>query len=1319
MQKNVYLQQKNEINMYLLYTLIICLLWLGSPELNARQPHYSFHQISIEEGLSQSSVQSILVDSRGSLWIGTKSGLNKYVQQELKTFLHQPENPTSIPNNLIHHIEEDSLGTIWLATANGLASYHYQGDEFTLISRNIVFSSMKIEGGMLFGGDNFILRYDYQQKNIERIYLTPEETVKNPVLYRIQRLIPWKKNKILVGTRQKGVYIFDTVTRSFTPFITTPRPLLMSLYAASDNRVYTSHYGAGLFCYDSNGKELYNCKKDNSPLTNNYILDIMEHEGNLWLATDGGGINILSLSDRKNITALQQVAGNKSSLPDNSIVKLYKDKEGNLWAGSVREGIFIIKENHIQTFKDATLNAPYGLSDKTVTSLYEEENGNVWIGTDGGGINHYSPKTNRFTHYPNTEGDKITSITAFSEEEMLVSIYTRGLSLFNKKSGTYRPFLIVDDKINAMERDYGYIPLTHKVNNEKIYILGMHAWCYHLSDKSFSPLQFADSSISPSALRLSFANDSIALMVRDNHVYMSDLKTDSVSFCFDVNKEERISAVSLDNNQRIWTGTNHSFGYYDLNKKKYHSIPTKLFSSVSYLATDPQNRLWICAQNMLFTYDLTDNKFTVWNSSDGYMPNEILFSFQKFSHSDYIYLGGTEGLVKIQTKDIKPKNISSSIELVDLNFNGLSYRKNIRNNSINIPWDYLSLSAIVQVNTQDIFQKNLIRYIIRKNGTERQYESYDNVFNLTTLAPGEYSIWASCNLKDGTFTEPVHLIDIVITPPWYKTIGFIIFLIILLIGTAYGLLKYSNHQKEKAMKEKIRQFKLQTNEEKINFLVNINHELRTPLTLIYAPLKRLAGKESKELSSPDSQKLFRIVYNQALRMKNIINMVLDMNRLESGTDNLKMQRYKLNDWVKQVTDDFENEWKEKNIQIAFQPDHRIEEVWFDEWKCQIVLSNLLMNALKFNKEGGKTSISTELRENYVRVSIADQGIGLSHLDTNKLFSRFYEGKHTRQGNGIGLSYAKMLVELHGGNINAFTNEDGGATFYFELPLNVSTPQPGITDISPSAIDMKKLPDLTIDMKQYTLLIIEDENELREYLHHTLAESFKEVYSAPNAEEGLFICREKQPSLVISDVMMPGMNGYEFCRQVKNDITISHIPVILLTARCDENSIRLGYKQGADFYMPKPFEMDFLQTIVCNLLGNRELKRHRFTTQEPIATPQEATISQRDEEFMIKLNELIRNNLETEEISVEFLTDNLAMSRASLYSKVKVLTGLGVNDYINRIRIERATELLTYTDKPIADIASEVGFTYPRYFSTLFKKIKGITPTQFKENIKKE
>ncbi|MBO5250731.1 MAG: helix-turn-helix domain-containing protein [Bacteroidaceae bacterium] len=909
--------------------LSLCLTGYG--QLHTPASNYSFHQISLKEGLSQSYAQAILLDSKGTLWIGTKGGLNQYIQQQLKVFLHHPEEPASIPHNQIHHLVEDSVGTIWVSTANGIATYNYQGDEFTLISRSVAYSSLKTEGGILFGGDNFILRYNYQLKNIERIYLSPTESTNNPTLYRVQRLIPWGKDQVLVGTRQKGIYLFNLTTHEFKPFITTPRPLLMSLYVASDNKVYTSHYGHGLYCYDRTGKELAHYTTSNSQLTNNYILDITEYKDKLWLATDGGGICLLPLAGGE-ISSLQQISGDNASLPGNSILTLYKDNDGNLWAGSVREGIFIIKESYIRTFQEAPLGIPFGLSEKSVISIYKENEENVWIGTDGGGINLYSPQSNRFTHYPQTQGDKITSVTKFSDDELLVSIYTRGFLRFNKKTGKYRPFTVVNDSINQLECFYGYLPLAHRVSDDKIYITGFHLWAYHVSSNTFHPIHLADSTLSNVALKLAYANDSVALFTRNNYAYIGDLQTDTIRFGFEINKEENISAVAIDHRQRIWVGTNQGLGYYDMIEGKFHHIPTKLFNNISFLTTDSTGRLWICAQNILFTYDTENDKFTIWNQSDGYTPNEILPTFQKQATSSPIYLGGTEGLVEIQPEKLQAHQlVTPKIGLTDVHFNGTSLRKHLNSNTIHIPWDYLSLSISVQVKTNDVFQKNLIRYIIRKGENERYHESYDPTISLTTLSPGEYSVWASCNMKDGNYTEPTHLIDIIITPPWYKSTWFLILVILAFVALSIYTLLYINRKKEAAVKEEIEQYKQQMDEDKINFLLNL--------------------------------------------------------------------------------------------------------------------------------------------------------------------------------------------------------------------------------------------------------------------------------------------------------------------------------------------------------------------------------------------------SQRDKEFMTKLNNLITDHLSTEDITIEFLTDKLAMSRASLYSKVKDLTGLGVNDYVNRLRIEKAIELLTNTDMSINDISYEVGFTYPRYFSTLFKKVKGMTPTQFKEQIK--
>lgn len=398
-----------------------------------------------------------------------------------------------------------------------------------------------------------------------------------------------------------------------------------------------------------------------------------------------------------------------------------------------------------------------------------------------------------------------------------------------------------------------------------------------------------------------------------------------------------------------------------------------------------------------------------------------------------------------------------------------------------------------------------------------------------------------------------------------------------------------------------------------------------------------------------------------------------------------------------------------------QLDPNIEEVWFDRQKCHTVLSNLLMNALKFSMADSCITVCTQRFEDKFRISVVDEGTGIQDSDMANLFTRFYKGNHKEKGSGFGLYYAKIIMEMHGGNIGAHNNINKGATFYIELPfLNTNEKEES------TRLQLKESPltdiiqDSHFDCTEKTILIVEDEKELREYLIESLTEFFKKVYAADNAISALEICREKQPSVIVSDVMMPQMNGFELCRQIKNDIQISHIPVILLTARYDHTGITTGYKSGADAYIPKPFDIDSLKAVIGNIYQNREKIHRQYITTNQTISLQTSTNSKADEDFMKKINAVIHEHLSEEEFSVQTLADTMTISRSSLYSKIKIITGLGVNDYINRLRIEEAISLLINTNLNINEIASEVGFTYPRYFSSTFKQMKGVTPKQFRE-----
>ena len=949
-------------------TLIIILFLLAGVKLLSSEHcvNYSFTQLSIEQGLSQSTAQSILLDHKGTLWIGTKSGLNSYTQEGIKTYLHHSGDPHSLPSNYINHLTEDSLGNFWIATSKGLALYDDEQDQFNTVNSSIIYSSVGVEGGMWFGSENAIHCYDYKSKELKTIHIEKEEGKGiNPVDYRIQKMLYLEDGKILIGTRKKGIYLYDCRIRQFTLLIPSSQNLLTSLYVTADHHIYTAFYGDGFYCYDRTGKMLKHYTKENSGLKNNYVLDMAEYNGNIWLATDGSGINLFTPRTFQ-FSQLQHIVGDYSSLPINSITLLYKDMKDNLWAGSVRGGIFSIKETYIKTYKEAILNNTNGLSEQSVISLYEEKDGKVWIGTDGGGINLYDPSTDKFIHFPSTYGDKVVSIAEVSETELMVSLYTKGIFLFNKKTHKYRPFTIVDEETNKKECFYGYLPLANQVADGKIYIISCGTYVYHTHDHTFSRMQTdRDYDFSNDALCLSYSNDRFSLLKCAHQAFWVDQKSDSIRLLFELEKDELITSMSYDNNRMIWTSTNKGLGFFDLESQKYHRIRTRLFNGISYLIADGKGRLWICAQNHL--YIIKENRFILWNSSDGFPPNEILFAYQKQSNRDYIYLGGSEGLVKINTDIPYTETQIPEIYLSEILFNGSPSLKKVKENTIKIPWNYNSLSVHFRIKNRDVFQKYLLQYTIEGRG-KQSIETYDPVLNLSSLSAGNYSIWVSCNTKNGNRTPSKQLIHIIVTPPWYKTVWFIgVAAVLFIIMTAsIGYIHY--RRKERNMKG------------------NVNYFLQAVLN------DMLSSKEEKQRGEEDN--------------------------------------------------------------------------------CA------------------------------------------------------------------------------------------------ETPLS---------DISSK----------------------EDDSRLEETGQQTQAKNSKE-----------------------------------------------------------------------------------------------------------------------DEEFLNKLNMLIHENMAGGELSIKFLTDKLAMSRASLYNKVKFLTGLGVNDYINRLRIEKSVFLLTNTNMNINEISYEVGFSYPRYFSTSFKQIKGMTPTRFKEENKK-
>ena len=1087
-----------------------------------------------------------------------------------------------------------------------------------------------------------------------------------------------------------------------------------TIFVDSQNRLWVSFYGKGIACYSKEGKRLFSLSTKNSGLNNDIIFDFLEKDNQLWIATDGGGINILDFQTMK-FSHLKHISDDEQSLPNNSIYRLYKDQMDNIWIGSIHGGLFAIKKVFIKTYKDVPLNNPNGVSERTVVSIFEDKDTLLWIGTDGGGINSFDQKTNTFHHYPTTYGEKVTSITDFSENELLLSCFNKGVFTFNKRTAQMQPFPIINDSISKREFSSGDLVNLY-ATKDNIYILGAKVYIYNKHTRQTSILYAPQIDIQRQiAMQAIYSDDTHLYLMGTNNLFKLNFKTNELSSLVNMKEGDDFTSACRDDKGNFWIGSNFGLLFYNKQTGKTEKIHTNLFNSVSSLAYDKKGKVWIGAQNMFFAYIINEKRFVILDESDGVPSNELIFTPIPALRTPNLYMGGTMGLVRINTDIIFESNSSPILKLLEVKLNGKSTLKQVNNNCISIPWNHSSFNIKVIADEKNSFRKHLFRYVI--TGKDKMViESYLQTLELGTLASGEYTISVSCDSSNGEWSQPTEILTIIVSPPWWKSTWFIILCIFFAFLVA-GVVFFSLiRKKENRLKREMREHEKKIYEEKIRFLINISHELRTPLTLIYASLKRILNKEVKQDELPE---YLQGAFKQANQMKDIINIVLDTRKMEVGQEVLHISSHPLHKWIQEVAETFQTTSKAKEIEITYDFDDSIQSIAYDDTKCKVVLSNLIMNALKYSPNQTRIVIKTIRTNESIQVHVQDQGIGLDNVDIKKLFTRFYQGKHNEGGSGIGLSYAKMLIDLHGGRMGAFNNKDRGATFFYEIPANlqeqeVSCPQHSyLNELLSSPEEEEKIESGAFSLQGYSLLIVEDKQDLREFLKNALKDKFKKIYQAENGLVALEVIKQQQPDIIVSDVMMPQMNGYQLCKEIKENLNISHIPVILLTARADSESQMLGYKLGADAYLPKPFEMEMLLSVIQNQMRNREYIKSRYRGNQFILSPQEATFSNADEQFMIKLNEMIDQNLSQPDLDVKFLTVQMAMSRTSLYNKIKELTGMGANDYINRRRIDKAIILLIQSDMSITEISEQVGFTYQRYFSTLFKEMKGMTPSQFR------
>lgn len=1112
--------------------------------LQVHGSYYYFKQISIKQGLP-SSVTTIYEDGNGFLWIGTIYGIYRFDGEKLKKIPFSNEMETS---PYIYDIKGDSEGRIWVFTSQGDVSFYNQTHDtlqpFPADGNRFRAYTVLPDGKyILFPTPGELLRYDKQLNTFTRLPLPAPD--KQTIILKIEE---YDARYYLARTNEQTLLLIDRNTGETQPSPFKTEFPVWDYYRDSQNRYWFSHYGKGVSCFTSQGKLIATYTPLNSELNNGVILDMEERHEQIWLATDGGGINIIDPETRQ-ITILSNQQN--SHFPANSVTCL-NNGTNNMWIGMVREGVLGAKENFITTYSKSSPNDPSGMSEKCPLCLLEDTDGTVWIGTDGGGVNSFNPETEKFTHYPATSGEKIVSLCAYSTDELLISNYLTGLHIFNKKTGTYRKFTIVNNDTDRKVVNSGD-PINLFVNWQKeIELQGGAYYRYSKEKNRFSALRVPQDEYNGSWIYIGDYH-SKSYFHNQSHIFRYNRQTYRIESVYKATNRYIIAAC-IDPTGTVWIANRNNLSTFNVNTRKTEKIKLPDNNDiVTSLVIDRQGTIWMGTPGALYSYFPKERRFVIFSESDGVLPNDFLPKPVLVTRDDNIYMGGAMGLTRVNKAFWKDYNPSATLRLslleIQLNGTNIAADRNEATPRLKTASSFTSLIIHTKLEGTDLFRKRIYRYQIEGLNTDFT-ESSKSYLMIQTLPPGDYRITVQCTMADGLWSDPFTILHLTVLPPWWQRPWFIVFAIMLAISILIYIVRLREVRLQRILKEKERQLY----KDKVHALININHELRTPLTLIYSPLKQLLN--SKQMPYELRNKLEGVL-KQTRQMKKIINKELLRVECPTGQE---------------------------------------------------------LNSYLFSKKSATQE-----------VVFAEEG-------------RFH-----------------------------------------------------------------------------SVLIVEDDPDLRDFMAANLQSVFTTTYVAHDGREALPIIVSHLPQLIISDITLPRIGGLELCCKVKQNPELNFIPVILLTPDMDEANAEEVYKTGADAYIAKPFDIDILIMQVQTILNNRNIIRKRYLTTETSEKPTTENSNYIEEQFVLQLNKVITDNLSNTELDVNTVARHMRMSRASLYNKMKVIVGMGVNEYIIKQRIRYAEQELATTNLSIREISEKAGFQHQRNFSTTFKNLTGLSPSDYRKN----
>jgi signal transduction histidine kinase/ligand-binding sensor domain-containing protein/DNA-binding response OmpR family regulator len=1357
-------------------------LLLLSFSLFAQSTHYNFSKLDIYTGLSHNQVNAILKDHDGFLWFGTASGLNRYDGYSFKIFHKQPNDSTSLTDSHINALYELPDGKMWVVTRAAPCIYDSYTEKFManesylhtlrLPSGNIVKIVKGSSGRYWFLYDNGLYLYSSTDKKVK-----PFRSTSLNASEKITSAKETNDGKLWLvyqnGFLQKYDINTNRIIFSSTALQNADKDstAYYDFFLDSDGDLLLWRFAHGFFLFHPQNNSVRQFTETSFPsrLSSNVVSHIVQdNNGMLWVATDHGGVTLIDKKNNFKTRFLLNDPKDPKSLSQNSITALYKDDNGIIWLGTYKQGVSYLNSNIVKfPYHHHELSNSNSLQFDDVNRFVEDKYGNIWIGTNGGGLIYFDIKNNTFRQYLNNPNDKhslsnnvIVSLCIDHDNMLWIGTYLGGLNSFDGKNFThYRhsdsdSFSLADDRVWEIFED--------SEQNLWIGTLGSGLDLFDRKTNRFKHYQIKEGR--PNVVSSNYI--SAIMQDRNGNLWIG---SDVGITVFEKNKttpvfyrhtsenkslsSDNVISLLQDNKGRIWVGTNEGLNLFNEQTKTFRAFTTSNGlpdNIILNILDDNHQTLWISTPNGLCNAIPQEKEngislFIVnYDETNNLQNREFNDNAAIKTRTGELFFGGPSGFNiinpdKIEKPSYHPKIVFTGLQI----FNNNIEPGAIINDRVLLKESLSQLQSIDLKFKENVFSiefasldfahstRDKYAYMLQgfnpdwlyTNGNQRQ-------ITYTNLDPGSYTFKVKVLNADG-FWSDVKSLQINIEPPFWRTpLAYIIYV---LIAAGLFLLARRITLDRIQMRFEVQQQRGEVERAhaieqlKTKFFTNVSHEFRTPLSLVISPLDKII----KQTTDEEQKNQLNLVQRNAKRLLNLVNQLLDFRKMEVQEIKLHPSIGDIIAFSEDISHSFTDIAEKKNIQFSFASNIDSLEIYFDKDKIEKILFNLLSNAFKYTHDGGVVSINLVYNpsvnnegDGTLALEVKDTGIGIPADMHDKIFERFFQTdvpqSMVNQGTGIGLAITKEFVRLHNGIITVNSEAEKGTCFTVLLPAKKIYEASARATTSPiPAEDTEQLLSEASDKsgKKQTIMIVEDNEDIRFYLKDNLKAQYH-VEEAANGKEGWEKIKQLNPDLVVSDIMMPLMDGLELARKIKTEMLTAHIPVILLTAMGSEEKQLEGLKAGVNDYITKPFTFEILASRIKNLLAQQKLLQKRFQKQIEV-NPGEVTVTPVDEKFLKEALEVVEKFMDNPDFSVEDFSREMHMSRKALYNKILSLTGKAPLEFIRTIRLKRAAQLLEKSGMSIAEIAYEVGFNNPKNFSKYFKEEFKVLPSQYLTNKKEE